>query len=122
MTGPFGLPRIPDEGEFNEAWSTIGNLQQVTSTEPPSFAKEAIKASEGSPKNNTANLPIKITKVPKDSKKRVRGFFGYKKHHREVPRASSKVPRAEKSRPFADFERFEGSMGLFSGTTLEEKA
>ena len=75
MTCPFGLPGIPEEGEFSEAWDVIGALQWTSSTEPPSFAKEGTKASKGYPKKS-ATAPLgEALEASKDSKKRVRGFL-----------------------------------------------
>ena len=73
MTGPCGLLGILEEGEFSEAWDVIGTLQRTISAEPLSFAKEVIKASEGSPKKSITTTSGKAPEALKDSKKRVRG-------------------------------------------------
>ena len=52
--------------------------------EPPSFAKEAAKASEGSPKKSMIAPLIKAPEASKDSKKRVWGFLNVKSAARKA--------------------------------------
>ena len=50
----------------------------MISAEPPSFAKEAAKVPEGSPKKGNVTSSGKAPEASKDSKKRVRGFLSVK--------------------------------------------
>ena len=80
LCGPFSLPGIPEEGEFSEAWDIIGDLQQPSSAEAPSFAKEVevTKTSEAPPKKSASNPSSRPTKATKDSKKRSRSLLSVK--------------------------------------------
>ena len=75
----------------------------MTSVEPPSFTKEAAKVSEGCLKKSTANPLAKVTKVPKDSKKRVWGFLSVKsfvaKALEQAQTVEKKSPKLKKSGP-----------------------
>ena len=75
LTGPFSLPRILDEGEFNEALNLNGTLQWTTFAEPSSFAKEITKVTEDSSLKSTVDPS---GGAPKDPKKRVRSFLSLK--------------------------------------------
>ena len=78
LTGPYNLPKIPEEGEFREAWDVIGALQRTISVENLSLAKDAAKVFEGSPKKGNVTSSSKGPEDLKDSKKKVRGFLSVK--------------------------------------------
>ena len=71
LTGPFGLPRIPAEGELNKGWDVIEALQRTSSAEHSSFAKDSTKATEGSPKKSATAPLVKLLKPRKTLR---RGF------------------------------------------------
>ena len=52
LVGPFSLPGILENEEFNEASPIIGDLQKPSSTEPPPFAKDSSKALDDIPKKS----------------------------------------------------------------------